>query len=271
MTTASEAIAIAAGVLQGMEREYRAPDMITDPGQIGRIDGFQQFGLDDSRTVAYGYWRKPDGWVTFEQFRHNTYDRFIRGWNMLIQYGEYKLTGQGAWDPHTDVFAALVVRGGAKELPVEQIMSLRWHRRPDRTDRTARARVWGLVDQQMQAGLAEQDAVEAVLPQLKGSDWRTWRDHHCQFCPQRVFNTESDVLRHESVMHREDVRSREIRDSIGGALERAGAQNAPLLEAVVAVLGQLAQDGKEQKALVAELLAGLAVKPSAPEAPAPKK
>ncbi len=258
MPSASEAIAIAAGVLQGMDRDVGASDMLGQD-QLARLNGggFQSFAIDDPRSVAYGYWRKPNGWVTFDQFRHNTYDRFVRGWNMLIQYGEYKLIGQPGWDPHRDPYAALVAKGGAHEPPPEQVLALRWHRRPDRNDRGARARVWALIDAELQRGLDEPDAVEAVLPQLKASTWRTWRDYRCQFCPQRVFNTESDVARHESVMHREDVRSREIRDSISSALESSGSQQAPLLEAVVAVLAQLAEDGKDQKALVAELLAGL--------------
>lgn len=257
MPTASEAISIAAGVLQSLDRESHASDMITDPAQLNRLGSFQAFAIEDPRSVAYGYWRKPNGQITFEQFRHNTYDRLMRGWMMLPQYGEYKLIGQPGWDPHRDPYAALVVKGGAHELPPEQVLQLRWHRRPDRNDHGARARVWALIDQALQRGLDEPDAVEAVLPQLKASDWRTWRDHFCQFCPQRVFNSNDDVARHESVMHREDVRSREIRDSISGALEKSGSQTTPLLEAVVAVLGQLAQDGADQKSLVAELLAGL--------------
>ena len=255
--TMSEAIAVASAALAGLDRESNAPDMISDPGQLNRVGGFQSFGIEDPRSVAYGYWRKPNGWITFEQYRHNTLDRFMRRWSMLPQYGEFKLIGQPGWDPHRDPYAALVAKGGAGELPPDQVLALRWHRRPDRTERGARSRVWVLIDQYIQRGLEIQDAVEAVLPQLVGTDWREWRDYHCQFCPQRVFNTASDVARHESVMHREDVRSREIRDSISDALTKSGAQQAPLLEAVVAVLGQLAQEGKDQKTLVAELLAGL--------------
>lgn len=250
--TMSEAIAVASAALGDIDRESRSADMISDPGQLGRVSGFQQFGIEDSRSVAYGYWRKPDGWITFTQYRHNALDRFMRAWQILPVYGEYKLIGQAGWNPHTDPFAALVARGGAHELPPEQVLALRWHRRPARGERGAVARVWALVDQQIRQGLDEQDAVEVVLPQLAATDWRTWRDYRCQFCPQRVFNRPEDVERHESVMHREDVRSREIRDSISDALTKSGDQQSG---AFAAVLERMAQDGHDQKALMAALLA----------------
>lgn len=260
MPTMSEAIAVASGALADLERESRSADMISDPSQLGRVGGFQQFGIEDPRSVAYGYWRKPDGWITFTQYRHNTIDRYRRHWMSLDQYGEYKLIGQAGWDPHHDPFAALVARGGAHELPPDQVLALRWHRRPDRNERGARARVWVLVDQHIRQGLDEQDAVEAVLPQLVPTDWREWRDYRCQFCPQRVFNTPEDVARHESVMHREDVRSREIRDSISDALAKSGDQQMPMIEAVATVatvMQQMAKDGQDQRELMSALLSWL--------------
>ncbi len=257
MPTMSEAIAVASGALADLERESRGADMISDPGQLGRVSGFQQFGIDDPRSVAYGYWRKPDGWITFTQFRHNTIDRYRRHWMSLDHYGEFKLIGQAGWNPHTDPYAALVARGGAHELPPEQVLALRWHRRPGRNDRGAVSRVWALVDQQIRQGLPEQDAIEAVLPQLVATGWREWRDYHCQFCPQRIFNTPEDVARHESVMHRDDVRSREIRDSVSDALAKGSDQQAPLLEAVLAVVAKMSQDGQDQQKVMAELLTWL--------------
>lgn len=249
MVSAAEAIAQASGLLNSLD------------GQATADAAYNDAKWGDPRSVNYGYWRKPDGTLTFHQNGHNTLDLLQRGWVMLPSYGVDQLTaGRRDWNPSRDPWRMLVDRGGIKEMPLAQLRTLRFHRRARRNDTASHRVLWERVDQLMRTqALDEPTAVEEVLPQLRGTDWRDWEDFACEMCPGRSpFNAEGDLKRHQSVMHREDVRETVMQKAISGALEKSGeltaGANSEVLQMLAQSLALLAEQSKEDRAAIKTLL-----------------
>ena len=247
MPSAAEAIAAAHGIFEQLGRD-------ATQGAINAPS------LNDPNSVSYGYWRKPDGWIRLSQFGQNSMDALLRGHQMLPRYGQFSPPGgAGPSDPlRQDPLVMLVRNGGAHEVRPAQVQSLGWHRRPTSGAKGSHRLVWETVENAIARGADEKDAIEQALPQLKESDWREWIDHKCQFCPQRVFNSSEDVARHESVMHKEDVRTRELRESISSALKEGGGNQNALMEVVVTLLARMGDQNQESRDQVNALLAALA-------------
>lgn len=257
MPNAAEALAAAQGVFDSISRE-------ATQGAISAAD------FTDPRSVSAGYWRKPDGWIRLSQYGQNSMDALMRGHTMLPRYGQFAPPGAaGPNDPlRFDPLYMLVRNGGAHEVPPEQVQNLRWHRRPQPNAKPSHKLLWERVSDALTRGLDEADAVETALPQLRGTDWRTWQDVKCQFCPGRVFNNSDDVARHESVMHQEDVRTRELRDSISTALKEGGQPQGPLMAVLSTLLERMSAESQESRQQVAALVEALtAAKAEAPETP----
>ena len=260
MPTAAEAIAAAHGIFEQMGRATQ--DAINAPS------------LNDPNSVSYGYWRKPDGWVRLSQYGQNSMDALLRGHQMLPRYGQFSPPGgAGPSDPlRNDPLVMLVRNGGAHEVLPVQVQSLGWHRRPTASAKGSHHLVWQAVETAIARGMDEQDAIEQALPQLTGSGWREWVDHLCQFCPQRVFNSAEDVARHESVMHKEDVRTRELKESISAALKEGGGQQNALMDVVVTLLARMGDQNQESRDQVNALVAALSEqKAEAAETPAKQR
>lgn len=217
----------------------------------------------DPRNAALGYWRVPDdrmprGRITLLQYGHNSMERIDRGHQRLPRYGTYKSDGgAGAWKPWQDPFLGIVQRDGLREFDAQQLIELGWYRAPGRLAKSSHRELWKKVTAAMDLGLTQEDAVIHVMPQLAGHDLGEYR---CEICPDRVFSSTQLLRRHEALSHPEDVRSREIRDSVAGAIRESGGNQQSVVEAIEALVRQMAM--QQAQAMVAS---GEPVVASAPE------
>lgn len=230
--------------------------LLTEP----TVDGVTRTGAPSwfapHDEAPMGYWKKPtDGSVFLAQYGENGLDHKLkRDFTRLHQYGEFASAGTRTWDPVSDPFYPLVVKGGLKELPAAQIKELGWHRPPSRDAKASHRAVEQLIRQVMtERSLARDEALLAVMPQLRDVDLTDWT---CVSHPGRFFPTEAAKVNHDAVMHKEAIQS----ESIGRAVASAnGGGNDALLTL-------LAQQGD----LIADLKARLDASEKAPKGKAAK-
>lgn len=221
MTVLQERMLQVEAALGAIDRE--ANDAVVNPAQFA-----------DPNESLYGYWRKPNGWITFHQNGPNSVELFFRGWMALPAYGTYPPPTHArpsaqVGDPYFD----LVRRNGLKELPAEQVLALGWHRKPSGQAKRSHRLVWERVEAYLQSGLEEADAVRAVLPQLQAA---AWQEHACPLCPDRRFLEAAHLEKHQAIVHAENVRTRELRDSLVAAMQGTSQGQGELIEQLVTVL-----------------------------------
>ncbi len=216
---------------------------------------------------AQGYWRKTDGYISFGSYTVNgmrtyTRKRFIP----LMDYPQFtndknKATG---FDPMTDGFRPLLEHGGIREFGLAQIVELGWHRKPHKILQAA-------IDRVAATGASPQEALETVIPQLKGFE-RV--DVPCILCKGRVFNSEDELSSHE-VLHKDDVQTRRLSDSISQALTGGQAASteamAPVLQMLAQAITSLSSSQAETQANLANTNALIARMLQANESVEPKK
>lgn len=225
---------------------------------VGQIEGFTELAesrivpplWNDPRAATVGYWRcrddrMPRGRITLLQYGRNAVERQDResDYEQLRRYGQYKPNDKaGAWQPWRDPFLAIVQRGGLKEFDAYQLVELGWHRRPGRNAYQSHREVWRLIEAEQARGLDEREAVRAVLPQLAEHEFA---DVPCELCPGKTFSALSQAAavalkhRHDSIVHKEEVRSRETREAIAAAISESGSQNADTQQLLATILDRL--------------------------------
>lgn len=234
-------------------------------GEIGTIDGVADVDAarlithkwNDPRAGSLGYWRLPDdrmprGRISLLQYGRNASDRLDREIEQLRKYGAYKSNDRpGSWQPWKDPFLALVQRNGLPEFDAQQLVDLGWHRRPGRNAYQSHREIWRKVDELIERGMDEIDARNRVMPQLIEHDVA---DVSCELCPGKTFSGLSPRVatalkhRHDSIVHKEEVRSRETRDAIAQAVSESGGQNADLMAVIAEAIKMLAANqGSEAK------------------------
>lgn len=223
--------------------------ILGDQFNADRDDGY---AADDS--APFGYWRKPNGYITWGQYGPNGLPKSLRGWTPLASYGQRPQSGgAGAWKPEFDPYLMIIARGGLHEFPVEQVIELGWHRKPRHQAHASHRLVWEDIERSISAGVDRDDAIRSVLTQFVGRDIP--EDITCEFCPDKVFSTAADVRNHEAVAHKDDVRQRELRDSITTALKTSGGGgNSGQLDALVGLIGKLTEGNVALQQLVANQL-----------------
>lgn len=219
---------------------FQAPELAPSDGRSG-------IGQDSS---VFSYWKRPDGSIVVDQFSSNsTTPNTLRQWRKL-NYGDFEYSGRtGNWTPRIDPFRSLLEAGGIVEFEAAQIIELNWHRRPH----PVLERAIGLL---VGRGSSREKAILTLMPQLETTELET---HRCGFCMDRVFNYDRDLRRHEIVMHRDEVRGREITRAVTGAvtentdgktsamepllrmLAEAAVQNASIMPALQKLLEQKAK------------------------------
>jgi hypothetical protein len=243
-----------------MPVDYRP---MTDGHAIASAQFNEDSAKTDEKSAPSLYWRLEDGSIHLLPGGINGSDRAMRNAGQpLSSYGLFNRFSRGGLNPDKDELCFLVQAGGAKELPAAQVFGVRWHRRPSRHDTWSHRALWDQVDAHVARGLSEREAVEQVLPQLQGVEFP--EEHPCSMCNGRIFLSRNDLSKHEGVMHREDVRQREMRDTFTDALKtqaaalNRGGDNSELLGMMVQALAQLASRGAEQEATVKELMKSIA-------------
>lgn len=170
---------------------------------MSAIEHAAQMGMMKRAKPTYGYYRQPNGWITISPATDLEELKYRReGWEPLTQYGRVEMTiGYMADHPLEPLF----MLGGAKELPVEQIVAMGLHLNPPLVP------TCGLRLDQYHKGHTAGCLVGAkpvVFPQLESQNYPP---SQCRFC-ERVLPTEKARDQHEGVMHKDaksDIRTGE--------------------------------------------------------------
>ena len=224
-------------------------ERIREMEAVAQVEGLQEIRSDriqrtpqrwsDPIRAGVSYFRVPDrrmkrGRITLLENGQNATERVMyRDYQLLRQYGSYKGANHLADWQRTDVYLALVMRNALHEFDAEQIIDLAWHVRPNIDSSKSHHLIWEKIDALVASGLAEADAIVAILPQLEGRDLEP---AVCEACPGRIFPSAEGVRQHRSVMHREDVQTMGTRDAIAQAIRGGG--NTELTAALTALVEQ---------------------------------
>ena len=216
--------------------------MIAEPpggevfGQVGSpsiFDELRQIGSGD-----YQYYRQPNGWIDFGQIGKNrSYEtHFMQsGWKPLggphaatlgtNDYGVFALEEYHLSHPHEVLF----MRGGAKELPAEQVMALGYHLNPPLIPRCGlqvgaeHARASG--GRRQHLSVCWRGAKRVTFPQLAGKTLTP--PGGCPFCHREDFPSVASRNQHVSVMHKSEMQQMSLADAIVKGVQAAQGATAP--------------------------------------------
>lgn len=183
------------------------------------------------------YYRQKNGWITYSmvgkgRLREAAYIR--EGWMPLS--GDYaRNAGQhdyGTFDflpYYTDhPFEVLFMRGGAREMPPEQVIALGYHLHPPLIPRCrlqvgpehrARSQTVGHID------VCWRGAKPVQFPQLQG---RTFAEQPpCNYCDRTYFASSRQRLQHIRVLHKDEMKelvaAQQIGQAVAGAMSGAAS------------------------------------------------
>ena len=165
----------------------------------------QQLGRSGKSVL--GYYRQPNGWITASPQSDLDQLKYMRkGWEPLAQYGIVSITCEYDVDHPLE---ALFLAGGAKELPLEQIIAMGFHLNPPLLPSCGK-RIDQTHKRHKATCFANQQPV--TFPQLDELD-EIPEGFQCRFCERSPFPTEQARDQHETVMHKEeksDIRSGQV-------------------------------------------------------------
>jgi hypothetical protein len=196
----------------------------------------QEFAVRGDREGRYGkggndiwmYWRIPERTDAQGNVQHARivgkpawpveFMRQVRkGMQPLPEYGEFfpeavKYKGQ-AWQYQSNPYRLLLLKGGAKEFSVGQLVELGWHRKPP---------IKGI-----------------EFPQLAGL---TFEDHVCATC-RKVYKSVEDLQAHESIAHAtlssHKALGRQLAEATQGVVAGSNESMARALEMLAGAIGAL--------------------------------
>jgi len=198
------------------------------------------------------YLRMPSGEIVSADAQDSEIMKKVRrGWTPLFEYGQFGSSAYYMDHPYEALFQA----GGARELPVEQVVSLGYHLRPplvptcDRhvateghVSHTGNPQGRNAREQGCWMG-----ARPVHFPQLDEQDIPAAPDA-CEHCGRDDFPTEQALRQHQGVMHSDHRQQIELADGIVAGLVRSGSlpagassTAAEIAAAVVLALRQLEQ------------------------------
>ena len=205
-------------------------------------------------AATYGYYRQPNGWITIAVVTELEELKYRReGWTPLPQYGRFDMSTVYAANHPLEL---LLMRGGAKELSIEQIVESGFHLNPPLVPTCGRA-----FTQFHRAHSPEcmADAKPAQFPQMAGMEVESFQ---CRFCDRSPFPTDRSRSQHEAVMHREEKNSIRtgsvLADSLVEGMQRAGVsvmtrvgpeREPEDIKEIAALLGKIGLSNKQRKAL----------------------
>lgn len=190
----------------------------------------------------YQYYRQPNGWIAFGQIgKQRSYENnFMRtGWKPLggphaavmgtNDYGVFDLDEYYLEHPHEILF----IRGGARELPLDQILAHGYHLRPPLIPRCGlqvgaehKAASGGDNGSRLHLAVCWRGAQRVQFPQLAG---RNFADPGaCPFCHRDDFASALARNQHIGVMHKTEMGQMTLADAIVKGVQAAqGAAGAP--------------------------------------------
>lgn len=154
------------------------------------------------------FYHQPNGWVTSGQMgkaRSRMHAYRDQGWTpMLDEYGLFDL----GYDYYAgQPLEVLLCRGGAKELPTEQVMALGWHLFPPLLP-NCRAALGA--EHKTKRGTDKhtkecwEKARPAVFPQMAGQTFT--KPEECEFCERFEFASDKVRTQHIRVAHRDEMK-----------------------------------------------------------------
>lgn len=176
----------------------------------------------------YQYYRQPNGWIDFGQIgKTRSYEKqyMTGGYQPLggpmaailgnADYGVFDLQPYYLQHPHEVLFQ----RGGAHELPAEQVIALGYHLNPPLIPRCGlqvgaehKAASGGMSRNGLHLGVCWAGAQSAQFPQLAGR--KAEEPGACPFCDRANFPAAPARTQHIRVMHRDDMREMSLADAI---------------------------------------------------------
>src|SRR3990167_2054769 len=171
---------------------------------------------------TFGYYRQPNGWITFSPITRLERLRYEeQGWKCLAEYGFFDA---GAYTVNHPL-EGLYMFGGAKELPVEQVLQMGLYIDPPKVPR-CRQHLTQFHRSHREACWSGAQPVE--FPQLAGVSPDLIGPFICDFC-QRKMPTKAARQQHQSVAHTKPLGEVQIGTSLGKALAEAmGKAGAPV-------------------------------------------
>lgn len=161
---------------------------------------------------TFGYYRQPNGWITISPVTELEEVRYIReGWQSLIQYGRAEMANEYMAE---HPFEPLFLRGGAKELPLQQVLELGFGINPPLLPRCGHRidQFHKKHDQSCWAG-----AQPVIFPQLAGVNPTPFI---CPVCAKELPTVKARD-KHEQVMHKEEKGNIRTGETLARALAEA--------------------------------------------------
>ena len=179
-------------------------------------------GLGISRriTPTFGYYRQSNGWITISpNTRLERLKYTEQGWTYLEQYGAFDMTTYTASHP----FDGLFMFGGAKEMPVAQVIETGLYIEPRLVPRckqhlTQYHRSHG---RECWAG-----AVRVEFPQLEGVAKELIGPFVCDFCKRKMPTVDARE-QHQSVAHARTLGNVQLGQTLGDTLAGALGRHVP--------------------------------------------
>ena len=145
---------------------------------------------------TYGYYRQSNKWITVSVVTELEELRYRReGWEPLPQYGRFDMTTVYAANHPLE---ALFIKGGAKELCLEQIIDSGFHLNPPLVP------VCGRLLTKFHRGHEPACLVGAEPVHFPQLDGQHYEGYQCRFCDRPQFPTERAREQHEGVMHKDE-------------------------------------------------------------------
>lgn len=174
---------------------------------------------------TFGYYRQPNGWITFSPITRLERLKYTEeGWEYLAAYGTFDAGAYTVNHP----FEGLFMFGGAKEMPVEQVLQTGLYIDPPRVPRCRQH-----LTQFHRAHTPDcwRGAKQVEFPQLADVPPELIGPFICEFC-QRKMPTREARRQHQSVAHSAPLSNIQLGQSLGDTL--ANALGPPKAESAVA-------------------------------------
>ena len=178
----------------------------------------------------YQYYRLPNGWIDASPVgkgRFHQMSRMAEGWEPLPEYGGFEWTEYSCSNPLETLF----IRGGAREVCLEQILANGWQQHPplipgcdgltvDKKGQPAH-KVHGAHCWRNRRAVEFPQLAGLTLPELQA----------CEFCGREDFPSSKARDKHLRAMHKEELIQLRMGEAtakaIAEALERMGVKPAP--------------------------------------------
>lgn len=231
---------------------------------LAEIQEGMSSSLGQNIQPTFGYYRQPNGWITVSPNTRLERSKYIEeGWQYLEQYGSFDMTAYGVNHPLEGLF----MFGGAKELPIDQVLATGLYIDPPLVPRCRQH-----LTQYHRAHKQDcwRDAKPVDFPQMSDVAANLIGPFVCEFC-NRKMPTQQALTQHQGVAHRVPLNNiqlgRTMGDSLASALgkPKVAEDNEPGKEALLQRIAELeAEQAKTEKnrATMAKARAGRKPKPA---------